>query len=134
MDAVTVKDQQALGAQLADSRERLVEIARDLRALDAELDSIAPERNQHALLLEVCNAIGKLNAAGGASLFWGEEAPASASDDHIRRVHSRAEVFNARVNEIEERRQAVLDRVKEQQEHTDLLEDELFEAQEEEER
>lgn len=134
MEAETVQDQQALVTRLAQAREKLVAIARDLRALDGELEALAVERKQHRLLLDACGALEKLDETGGAQLFWGEGLPAGASAGHIRRVRHRIEVFNERISEIENRRQAFIDEVKQQQEHTDLLEDELFEALEEEER
>lgn len=134
MEAVTAKDQQALAAQLAQEREKLVAVASDLRAVDAELEALAIERKQYRLLLDVCVSLDKLNEAGGAELFWGEGFLAGASADHIGRVRARAEVFSVRVAEIENRRQALLEVLKEQQNQTDLIEDDLFEAQEEEER
>lgn len=134
MDTVTAQDQQALVAQLAQAREKLVALARDLRAIDDELEGLATERKQHRLLLDACGSLEQLNAIGGTELFWGEGISADASADHIRRVRGRADVFHERVSAIEERRQALIEEVKEQQGQTDLLEDDLFEAQEEEER
>ena len=134
MDTVTAPDQQALVAQLVQAREKLVAIAQDLRVVDEELESLAGERKQHQLLIDVCGSLQKLEEAGGANLFWGEGLPPGASAGHVRKVRSRIDAFKARIAEIEERRQALVDKVKEQQERTDLFEDELFEAQQEEER
>jgi outer membrane biosynthesis protein TonB len=133
MDTVTAPDQEALVAQLVQAREELVAIAQKLRAVDEELESLAGERRQHQLLLDVCGSLKKLEDAGGAELFWGEGL-ASASAEHIVTMRTRIDAFNARIAEIEERRQALVDQVKEQQERTDLFEDELYEAQAEEER
>jgi outer membrane biosynthesis protein TonB len=52
----------------------------------------------------------------------------------MRRVRERVEVFQGRVDEIEERRRGLLEEIDRQQEHTYLLEDDVFEALEEEER
>ena len=132
MDAVTDRDQQALRAQLAQAREKLDGLARDLRAIDGELEGLATERKQHRLLHDVCGALEELSEIGGAGLFWNDGT--ATSEDHIRRVRSRVDVFQKRVSEIEDRQQAVLEEIQQQQNETDLLEGDVFEAQEEEER
>ena len=134
MDAVTGQDQQALLAQLAQAREKLDGLVRDLRAVDRELEDLATERQQHRLLHDVCGALEELGEIGGAGLFWGDRTAAGTSEDHIRRVRSRVDVFEKRVSEIEDRRQAVLEELERQADDTDLLENDLLEAQEEEER
>ena len=134
MDAVTGQDQQALLAQVARAREKLDGLVRDLRAVDHELEDLATERRQHRLLHDVCSALGELSEIGGAGLFWGDRTGPGTSEDHIRRVRSRVDVFEKRVSEIEDRRQAVLEELDQQEDHTDLLESDLLEAQEEEER
>ena len=134
MDAVTGQDQQALHEQLARAREKLDGLVRDLRAIDSELEGLATERKQHRLLHDVCAALEELDETGGAALFWGDRAVAGSSQDQIRRVQSRVDVFQKRVNEIEDRRQEVLEVIDRQQAETDLLEGDVFEAQEEEER
>lgn len=134
MEAATVQDQQALLAQLAQTRGKLDALARDLRAIDSELEGLATKRKQHRLALEVCGTLEELSDIGGAELFWGDRTAAGASADHIRRVRSRVDVFHKRVSEIEDRRQALIEQIKQQQNHADLLEDDLFEAQDEEER
>jgi len=132
MDAVTDQDQQALRAQLAQAREKLDGLARDLRAIDGELEGLATERKQHRLLHNVCGALEELSEIGGAGLFWNDRT--ATSEDHIRRVRSRVDAFQKRVSEVENRREAVLEEIEQQQDDTDLLEDDVFEAQEEEER
>lgn len=134
MDTATALDQQTLVARLAEARHKLVVIAQELRGVDAELDDLIEDRLKHRALQDVCTSLEKLNVMGGTDLFWGEGTSPTASADHVRRVRGRVDAFNARISEIENRRQALVDRVKEQQEQTDLFEDELFEAQEAEER
>jgi hypothetical protein len=128
------QDQQALAAELAQAREALSAVAGELRAVDDELESLATEREQHRLLLDLCSSLDKLGQIGGTALFWGDGTDKAASADHVRRVRARVDQFNERVGEIEGRRSAVIDRIKQQQSHADLMEDVLFEALEEEER
>ncbi len=134
MDAVTGQDQQVLLAQLAEAREKLDGLVRDLRAIDDELDGRATERQQHRLLHDVCGALEELSELGGAQLFWGDHATARTSEDHIRRVRSRVDVFQKGVSEIDDRRRALVEEIEQQHEYTDLLEDDVLEAQEEEEQ
>jgi hypothetical protein len=123
-----------LATQLEQAREKLDGLVRDLRAVEAELEAVATERTQHRLLHDACGALEELKKIGGAALFWESKTAAAASDEHMRRVRERVEVFQGRVNEIEERRRALLEEIDRQQEHTYLLEDDVFEALEEEER
>jgi hypothetical protein len=95
---------------------------------------MATERTQHRLLQEACGALEELKKTGGAALFWDDKTAAAASDEHMRRVRERVEVFQSRIDEIEERRRGLLAQIDQQQEHTYLLEDDVFEALEEEER
>jgi hypothetical protein len=127
-------EQQALAAELAQSRQVLEALAGDLRAIDGELESFATEREQHRLLLDLCSSLDKLGEIGGASLFWGEGADKRASAEHVRRLRVRVEEFNARIYKIEDRRTAIIDRIKQQEGQAAFMEDVLFEALEEEER
>jgi hypothetical protein len=128
--AATDQDQETLLAQLAQARESLDGLVRDLRAIDGELEGLATGRKQHRLLHDVCGALEELGELGGADLFWGDRTAAGTSEDHIRRVRSRVDVFQKRMDEIEERRQAVLEEIDQREVDTGWLEADLFEAQE----
>jgi len=136
MEAATAQEAptaENLEALLAQAREKLDGLVRDVRAIDVELEELATQRKQHRLLQDACGALEELSEIGGAELFWGQGTTAGTSDDHIRRVRSRVAVFQQGVSQIEDRRRALLDEIRQQQEHTDLLEDDVFEALEEEE-
>ncbi len=126
-DAVTTQE---LETQLERARETLESLVRDLRAVDTELENLAPARQQHQLLQEACVALGKLDEIGGAKLFWRD----GAGDELLHRARERVEKFGKRIAEIEDRRRAIVAELERQQEHTYLLEDDVFEALEEEER
>jgi len=129
--AATAQD---LATQLAQAREKLDALVRDLRAIDAELEALATERKQHRLLQDACVALQELRETGGAALFWSERATADTGDEQLRRARDRVALFQQRVTEIEERRGALLQEIARQEEHAYLLEDDVFEALEEEER
>ncbi len=105
-----------------------------MRAVDGELESLAPERERHRLVLDLCSSLEKLEENGGAALFWGESSASDANAQHIRGVRARVDQFNGQIAEIEGRRSALIDRIRQQQGYADLMEDVLFEALEEEER
>ena len=129
------QNREALAAELAQSRQVVNALANDLRGIDDELESLATERQQHKLALDIVSSLDKLAEIGGAAIFWGDEGDdGGATASHLRRVRRRVDEFNERLGEIEGRRAAVVDRIRQQQSHTDFMEDVLFEALEEEER
>src|SRR6187431_3112153 len=132
MESVTSQDSQALLPQLAEAREKLDGLVRDLRAADAELEGLSVERRQHRLLGDACGALDELRETGGAELFWGDRA-AAAGEEHMRRARDRVEAFQKRVSVIEDRRQVLVEEITQQEYQAGVLEDDLFEAQEEEE-
>ena len=134
MDAITGQDHQTLLAQLARAQEKLDGLVRDLRDIDRELEGLAAERKQHRLLHEVCDALEELRELGGAALFWGEGAAIGTSENQIRRARSRVDVFQKVMEEIDERRQGVLEEIERQEHATHLLEGDVFEVQDELER
>ncbi|MGH8316030.1 MAG: hypothetical protein ACRETU_12865, partial [Steroidobacterales bacterium] len=133
MQAETL-DPVTLEGLLAQAREKLEGLVRELRAIDAGLESLAIERRQQRLLQEVCGALEELRQTGGASLFWGDGAATCTSDEHIRGVRNRVDAFQKRVGEIEESRRALIEEITRQENHTYLLEDDVFEALDEEEQ
>jgi hypothetical protein len=132
MESVTSQDSQALLPQLAEAREKLDGLVRDLRAAEAELEGLSAERRQHRLLSDACGALDELCETGGAELFWGDRA-AAAGEEHMRRARGRVEAFGKRVSVIEDRRQVLVEEITQQEYQAGVLEDDLFEAQEEEE-
>ncbi len=129
MDTVASQDEQALRAQLEQTRERLDGLVRDLRAVDDELEGLDDERQQYRLLSQTCAALEELSERGAAALFWGERVAGREGDDHVRLVRGRVDVFEKQLEQIEDRRQEVLEAIHRQEENTELLEDDLFEAQ-----
>src|SRR5215470_11214508 len=133
-NGAALKDQQALIAELGTSQESLDALVGELRALDAQLEALTPERNQHRLLHQVCDALGELGQLGGAQLFWGTAEAVTSGELQLGRVRERVGVFEGRVGEIEARRQSTREQIDKEQYRAGLIEDELFETQEAEER
>ena len=133
MEAVALQHEQALREQLRQARERLDGLVRDLRAIDRQLEGMSDERKRYRLLGDACGALEELSAQGFASLFWGDRGADGAADECVRLARGRVDVFQKRVGEIEDRRQAIFDEIQQQQEDTDLLEDDVFELERQEE-
>ena len=129
-----LKDQQALLAELGTSQESVDALVGELRSLDAQLEALATERNQHRLLHQVCDSLAELAKLGGAQLFWGTPEAVTTGELQLGRVRERVMAFEGRVGEIEARRHSTRAQIDKAQYHVGLIEDELFEAQEEEER
>jgi hypothetical protein len=133
-DAEALKDQQALVAELGVTQQSVDALVDELRALDAKLEALATERNQHRALHEACDALDELGKLGGARLFWGTAEALTGGKDQLRQVRERVTAFESRVSELEARRQMTRGQVDKAQYRAGLIEDELFESQEEEER
>jgi hypothetical protein len=129
-----LKDQQALVAELATSQQAVDALVHELRALDAQLEALATERNQHYLLHQVCDALRELGELGGAQLFWGTAQAVMSGEDQLGRVRERVIAFESRVGELDARRLSTREQIDKEQYRVELIEDELFEAHEEEER
>jgi len=132
-DGAAAKDHKALIEELGTSQESVDALVGELRSLDAQLEALSPERNQHRLLHQVCDALGELDKLGGAQLFWGTREAVTTGELQLGRVRERVMAFEGRVGELEARRQTTREEVNKAQYHVGLIEDELFEAQEEEE-
>jgi outer membrane biosynthesis protein TonB len=129
-----MKDQEALIAALGTSQESVDALVGALRALNAQLEALATERNQHRLLHEVCDALGELGQLGGAQLFWGSVEAVTTGEVQLGRVRERVAAFESHVAELEARRRSVREQIDAEQYRAGLIEDALFESQEEEER
>jgi hypothetical protein len=134
VDSTSPQDQQLLLAQLERVHERISAHERDLREVDAELDELATERQQHQLLRDACGAIEKLAEQGAASLFWGGGIGEAQGAAHLRTVLVRVDEFERRVGEIERGRLEIVERIALERENAEILDDDLLEAQLEEER
>lgn len=121
-------DEQTLHTQLAEARERLDGLARDLGVIDDELEGLAAEREQYGLLAEVCGSLERLDELGATELFWGQRVNGAARD-HLGQVWSRIKTFQLRLEEIEERRRSVVHSIQLQQDDADILDNDVFEAQ-----
>jgi hypothetical protein len=128
------KDQHALLAELGSTQESVDGLVEQLRALDATLEGLTTERQQHRLMHQACDSLGELGKLGGARLFWGTLEAVASGEDQLRRVRERVTAFEGRIGELEARRNGTREQIDTEQFRAGLIEDELFEAQEERDR
>jgi hypothetical protein len=127
------QDEQVLQAQLDQARSRVDGLLRELGVIDGELGELSIEREQYALLGDVCGALDKLSQLGGAELFWGNRPADGSGDLHVGVARRRILEFEQRLGEIESARQTVVEKIQSEQDNADWLADDVLEVQQAEE-
>src|SRR5262249_33945913 len=122
-----LKEQQALITELGTSQESVDALVDRLRSLDAQLEALSTERNQHRLLHPVCDALGALGQLGGPQLCCGTPEAVTSGELQLLRVRERVIAFEGRVGQLETRRQSTREQIDSEQYRVGLIEDELFE-------
>lgn len=130
----TAPEQRQLISELARTRTKFAALAHELRAMEGELEALAPQRKQHQLAMDACASLEKLAESGAADLFWGDSASAEQGAERIQRARSRLARFEERVNRVEGRQAALMEQIQQQSDLIEAIEHALFEAQDEEER
>src|SRR6056297_2378789 len=116
------------------ARERRDALSKDLRAVDAELEGLSAEHERYELLRSAWQALGKLDELGAGDLFWGDQVSGEHRARHLARVGSKVELFQRQWDELESRRQAVIEQIRQVEDDIELIEESLFQAQQAEER
>jgi hypothetical protein len=133
MNAAMPQQSEPLQARIDEAQEKLGGLERNLQAIKSELDELAVQREQHALLEQACGSLEKLRELGAEKLFWGDDADAARVAAHLDRARRHSATFHERISEIEGRRQAVAEEIMAGQEVLAILEDDLDEKRQEEE-
>jgi hypothetical protein len=128
------QQEQQLHAQVEQVRARLQSLAADLRVVDGEVESLAPQRLQHELLDKACGSLEKLGELGVASLFWGEQLAPARVTEQLRGVRGRVSAFQAQLDKLDQRRQTILDSISREEENLEILGEDLYDVRQEEER
>ncbi|MGB5133447.1 MAG: AgmX/PglI C-terminal domain-containing protein [Steroidobacteraceae bacterium] len=128
------QEEQALHTQAEQVRGKLQGLSADLRRIDDELEDLAPQRLQHQLLDQACGSLEKLGELGVASLFWGERSEPATAAEHLRQVRARSSGFRAQLDELDRRRQTIVDGIGREEMALEILGEDLYQVREEEER
>ncbi len=127
------QEERELRAQVDEVRGRLQDLATDLRAVDDEVEKLAPQRAQHELLDNACGSLEKLGELGAASLFWGERMEPARVAEQLRDVRERIGAFGAQLDELDGRRRAIVEAIGRQRDNLEILGadlDDILEAEE----
>ncbi len=128
------QEERELRAQVEQVRGRLEGLAADLRVVDDEVESLAPQRMHHELLEQASGALEKLGELGAASLFWGERIEPARVAEQLREVRSRVGAFQAQLGELDERHRAILAEIGREEERFEILAEDIYQVREAEER
>jgi hypothetical protein len=127
------EEELALREQIEQRQKELGGLERSLDAANSELESLAAQKNQYGLLEEICEALLELDGLGVEHLFWGEQYDSGNTTEHVHKVRRRIELFNGKLAEIENRRQAIVGEMQGENESIDYLDDDLLDVLEKEE-
>lgn len=133
-DGLKSQEEQKLRTQVEQVRGKLEGLAADLRVVDDEVESLAPQRLQHELLERACGSLEKLGELGAASLFWGERIEPAQVTEQLRGVRSRVSAFKAQLGKLDDRRRVILSKMGREEEGLETLAEDLYDLQEAEER
>jgi hypothetical protein len=128
------QEEHELSVQVEQVRERLQGLTADLRVVDDEVESLAPQRTHHELLDQACGSLEELKELGVASLFWGEWVEPERIEEQLRGVRSRVSEFQAQLGKLDEGRQAILSKIDLEQDNLEILGDDIYHVREAEER
>jgi hypothetical protein len=133
-NASNSQEERELRSQVEQVRGRLEGLTADLRVVDDEIESLAPQRMHHELLEQACGALEKLGELGAASLFWGERIEPARVAEQLREVCSRVSAFQAQLGGLDERRRAILAKIGREEEGLEILAEDIYQARQAEER
>jgi len=128
------QEEQELRSQAEQVRERLGSLTDELRVVDGEIGSLAPQREHHELLDRACGSLEKLARLGVASLFWGDGVGPVQIAEQLHGVRSRVDAFQAQLDKIDERRRAILSKIEREEQNLEILGEDLYQVREAEER
>ena len=128
------EDQQEVRELIAQGEKKLAALMDERRSIDAEIDALSGQREQHELLDSICGSLDRLAELGAAEIFWGDRLNAGDWQGHLAEVRETSAGFVATIQEVEDRRAAIDVRLGEQADVLDILDYQLAELQEAEEQ
>ena len=124
-------EEAALKERVRESEEALAALEKELHTVDGELADLAGQNRKFNALADVCRSLEELEDLGGADLFWKPEA--GNVEDYLRDARERVNEYTDNFNEVEERRDAIMQQIGKQNFSLDSLHYEMLEAMEREE-
>ena len=105
MNSDVKKEQLEINHQVEDAKNKILELEEELRLVDIEIDTIFTERQQYVLLSEINDRLEKLNAMGGADLFWGDGVDANKPGEHCNRINNLVINYDESVKIVKKKRE-----------------------------
>ena len=106
MSEETLKNQGEINRQIDEARERLHELKSvEASALD-ELKQLTGEQEKYSALAEISDQLDKLEKAGGADLFWGENYDKEVVVEHQQKLKSLIAEFDTRFDQLQNKQNA----------------------------
>ncbi len=127
------EEERALREKIERREQELGGLERSLAVANGDLEALSAQQKQYELLEEICESLQKLDGLGVEHLFWGKQSDSRATTEHIHNVRRRIELFNGKLAEVENRRQAIVGEMQGRNESIDYLDDDLLDVLEKEE-
>ncbi len=127
------EEERALREKIERREQELGGLEQSLAVANGDLEALSAQQKQYELLEEICESLQKLDGLGVEHLFWGDQLQSSDTTEHIHNVRRRIALFNGKLAEVENRRQAIVGDMQGRNESIDYLDDDLLDVLEKEE-
>lgn len=117
-----------LNAQIGQVRGTLTVLDKELRATEAELETINDERLRFDALRDACNALSRLEKLEAGQLFWGGVAEIKERAAHLSRLQSEVARFDAEISGTLEKQTNLQRQINEGLEKLEYLYDDIHDA------
>jgi hypothetical protein len=117
-----------LNAQIGQVRGTLSVLDGELRATEAELETITDDRLRFDALREACTALSRLEKLEAGQLFWGDLAGLKDRGAHLSRLQGEVARFDAEISGTLERQANLQRQINEGLEELECLYDEIHDA------
>ena len=101
--------ERSLQEQIGRSKRELDNLGEQLRAVDAELEALRDKQPDFDALSQACKSLADLKTRGTANLFWAADSSAESRQQHLNHARHNLAAFNAKVAQVEERRNAIIE-------------------------
>ena len=132
MSSEFAERESALRQQVEESERVLDGLEADLRAIDANLESLAERHRHYDLVAKICTSLDELDELGAAHLFWDESAPGGGREQ-LAYARRNIEEFAEQVARVETDREAIVEQIRGQNSELDFLHYDMQDLIEEEE-
>ena len=117
-----------LNAQVEQVMERLRGIEGELRAVEAELDTYAADRQRFDLLRDVCTSLDRLGELEAGHLFWGEIPEVTDVAGHMVRLRNSIIRFDNEIRVVLDKQAHLKAKANRCLEDLDYLDEEIHDA------